>query len=392
MPPFLLGGVTRDIRRRKRRRQEEVTQQISQGTSEVPKPEAPAGKRRKVEVSRPTITTRRQRKALKPDTFSSLYITGEKLGEGGFGSVFEGTRVADGLQVAIKFVIKQADDEYVQCPVELKAVPIEVALMKRMSQPPISSIIKLIEWFDEPKLYILILERPDPCMDLNTLIALCGGSFSEEIASQIMVQAVEAARTCHKRGVLHRDIKLENFLFNMDTSELKLIDFGCGDWIKKSGYRDFSGTFQYCPPEFFLKGRYYASPATVWSLGVLLFRLVNGHLPFTEEQEIVEGPLCFREDLSNECCSLIRSCLQRNPAQRPKLHQILQHDWFQCSSPTQDQVMEGEQPPHPSEQRRQKTPDHRLHRESMPPPSSASAISFPPFGPNGHWHAALPEP
>ncbi|XP_072547039.1 serine/threonine-protein kinase pim-1-like [Salminus brasiliensis] len=318
-----------DIRRRKRRRQEEVTQQISQGTSEVPKTEAPAGKRRKVEVSRPTITTRRQRKALKPDTFSSLYITGEKLGEGGFGSVFEGTRVADGLQVAIKFVIKQADDEYVQCPVELKAVPIEVALMKRMSQPPISSIIKLIEWFDEPKLYILILERPDPCMDLNTLIAQCGGSFSEEIASQIMVQAVEAARTCHKRGVLHRDIKLENFLINMDTSELKLIDFGCGDWIKKSGYRDFSGTFQYCPPEFFLKGRYYASPATVWSLGVLLFRLVNGHLPFTKEQEIVEGPLCFREDLSNECCSLIRRCLQRNPTQRPKLHQILQHDWFQ---------------------------------------------------------------
>ncbi|XP_072525617.1 serine/threonine-protein kinase pim-2-like [Salminus brasiliensis] len=338
------------VGRRKRKRKEEGSQRFSQRTTEVARSKSPVRKRRKGEVSQPKIMTRRQRSDIKPDTFASLYVTGEKLGEGGFGAVFEGTRVSDGLQVAVKFVTKRDDDEYVQCPVQLKTVPMEVALMNRMSQPPTSNVVKLIEWFDEPERYILVLERPDPCQDLQSLIDQWGGSVSEEIARDIMLQTVEAARTCQKRGVLHRDIKLENFLINTDTSEIKLIDFGCGDWVKKGGYREFAGTFQYCPPEFFLKGRYHASPATVWSLGVLLFRLVSGHLPFTDEQEIVEGLLSFKDHLSNECCNLIRRCLQRNPSQRPKVKQILKHDWFQCSVPTEDQVLRTEQP---SEQRRQ---------------------------------------
>lgn len=59
-----------------------------------------------------------------------------------------------------------------------------------------------------------------------------------------------------------------------------------------------SGTDEYCPPEFLLEGRYYADPATVWSLGVLLFDMVCGYLPFVEEHDIISGQLDFRDGLS----------------------------------------------------------------------------------------------
>ncbi|KAL7833800.1 hypothetical protein AOLI_G00287600 [Acnodon oligacanthus] len=258
--------------------------------------EEPVRKKRKGAVEQPMRRTRRQRKATKPDTFASRYTVGEKLGEGGFGSVFKGQRVSDGLQVAIKFVKKLHDDRYVHCPDEIKAVPVEVALLQIMSQPPIcKTVIQLIEWFDEPGRYILVLERPDPCKSLDSFLQDCGG---------------------------------------YDTLEVKLIDFGCGDLIKKYGYSIFEGTDEYCPPEFILEGKYHAGPATVWSLGVLMFRMVCGYLPFANDDEITGGGLHFRDGLSDECCNLIGWCLQRTPTRRPNLQQMQQHKWLRSNMPT----------------------------------------------------------
>ncbi|XP_017579961.2 serine/threonine-protein kinase pim-1-like [Pygocentrus nattereri] len=207
-------------------------------------------------------------------------------------------------------------------PVELKVVPVEVALLQIMNQPPIcNAIIQLIEWFDEPDRYILILERPDPCKSLDSFLQDYGGYVTEDMARDIMWQSVAAAFQCSKRGVMHRDIKLENLLINPHTLAVKLIDFGCGDLIKKSGYDIFEGTTEYFPPEFFLKGRYHAGPATVWSLCVLMFRMVCGYLPFAED-DITSGALHFRDGLSNECCDLIRWCLQRNPTIRLNLQKL----------------------------------------------------------------------
>ncbi|KAL6489319.1 hypothetical protein MHYP_G00030600 [Metynnis hypsauchen] len=300
---------------------------------EVPDTEGPARKKRKGAEEQPRRRSPRQRKDAKPDTFATRYVLGEKLGEGGFGSVFKGRRISDSLQVAIKIVQKLEDDRYVQSPVELKDVPVEVALLQIMNRPPIcKTIIQLIEWFDEPDRYILILERPDPCKSLDSFLQDHGGYVTEDMARDIMLQTVVAAFQCSKRGVLHRDIKLENLLINPDTLALKLIDFGCGDLIKKSGYDIFEGTVEYCPPEFFRKGRYHADPTTVWSLGVLMFRMVCGYLPFAKD-DITSGALHFRDGLSNECCDLIRWCLTRNPTRRPNLQRIQQHYWLRCNKP-----------------------------------------------------------
>uniref|UniRef100_W5KKW8 non-specific serine/threonine protein kinase n=1 Tax=Astyanax mexicanus TaxID=7994 RepID=W5KKW8_ASTMX len=159
-----------------------------------------------------------------------------------------------------------------------KTVPAEVALMQMANQPPsCPNIIQLIEWFDEPDRYILVLELPDKCRDLWSYLNLFGGAVKEDIAQKIMLQAVQAASECLKRGVLHRDMKLQNFLINTDTSEVKLIDFGCGDEIDEAGY--------VCSSEDPLK-RNKASPATAWALGILLYWMVP---QFDQLASAVEG-------------------------------------------------------------------------------------------------------
>ncbi|KAG9264486.1 serine/threonine-protein kinase pim-3-like, partial [Astyanax mexicanus] len=201
----------------------------------------------------------------------------------------------------------------------------------KICQRDIDSIVKLIEWFDEPERFILILERPQPCVDLETFLDSNGGSLTKTMFKDIMLQAVRAAMKCYQRGVLHRDIKPKNFVINTDTMELKLIDFGCGDCVRRDGYANFAGTFKYCPPEYLLSKRYHARSATVWSLGVLLFRMICGYHPFTTAKDILEGISYLENSQSDECWDLIHWCLQCEPTMRPSFQQILLHDWFESA-------------------------------------------------------------
>ncbi|TRY72854.1 hypothetical protein DNTS_013837, partial [Danionella cerebrum] len=85
----------------------------------------------------------------------------------------------------------------------------------------------------------------------------------------------------------------------------------------------------YCPPEFFLEGKYFGKPATVYSLGVLLFYAVCGHFPKKSDLEKLEMWEWSQGRLSKECCHLLNSCLHPNPNERIPLDELLLHDWFQ---------------------------------------------------------------
>ncbi|XP_062859495.1 serine/threonine-protein kinase pim-1-like [Trichomycterus rosablanca] len=280
------------------------------------------------------------------ECFDSLYGVGKLLGKGGCGSVFAGLRKADGKQVAIKIVLKSGCDRFITIPGEKNGLPVEVALMLMVSEPPrCEHVLELLEWFDMPECYVLILEQPARCMDLFEYRR--NGSLPERLAQVIMWQVVLAARHCRDRGVLHRDIKEQNLLVSFDTLEVKLIDFGCGDLLKSTPYRRFagnctsevtvcvnrfshfySGTILYAPPEWIEEGKYHGCAATVWSLGVLLFVLVCGELPFWNEREIAAGHLIFKAGVSKACRHLIRRCLAKDPNERPSLEMILEHNWF----------------------------------------------------------------
>ncbi|KAL1259397.1 hypothetical protein QQF64_009974 [Cirrhinus molitorella] len=260
----------------------------------------------------------------------SRYKIGPKLGQGGFGFVYEGTRCKDGLEVAVKFSVKSPNMPYIRVPDHPKAIPMEIGLTLMANKSPRSpQIIKLLDWEDNEDHYIMVMERPMPCIDLKGFVKLHGESLDEGTARKVMWQVIEAANVCVKRGVFHRDIKMENLLVNQDTMEVKLIDFGCGAQMKKFGYEVFSGTKAYCPPEVTVNGRYHAKPTTVWSLGILLFMMACGYYPTDYDLDLISKRKWTRSGLSQECCQMISSCLQSDPQQRIDLEKMHLHDWFE---------------------------------------------------------------
>ena len=146
-----------------------------------------------------------------------------------------------------------------------------------------------------------------------------------------MNQCLDAVEFCHLHGIVHRDIKDENFVLCKDTGLLKLIDFGGGTWMEeKKIYNTFDGTRVYSPPEWIQESWYRAIPLTVWSIGILLYDMVQGNIPFEKDSQIIAGKVRFdRYQISKECQDLILKCLTRTPHKRPNIHDIRHHKWTQ---------------------------------------------------------------
>uniref|UniRef100_A0A8C1T6I6 non-specific serine/threonine protein kinase n=1 Tax=Cyprinus carpio TaxID=7962 RepID=A0A8C1T6I6_CYPCA len=255
-----------------------------------------------------------------------LYEFDHKLGEGGY--VHAGTRCKDGLKVALKIADKTPDMRYIRVPGHPRWLPIEIGLtLMANNGPSVLQIIKILDWQDDPDHYVMVLERPMPSMSMFNFMKL-RQRLDEKMARHVMLQVIHAANICCERGVFQRDIKLENLLVNPDTLEVKLIDFGCGTLMKDSAYIAFNGTEMFCPPEFDVDGRYHAKPATVWSLGFLLFMMLYGYYPDDKDLHRISENDWSEPDLSQECCRMICDCLQPDPQRRLILEEMQLHDWF----------------------------------------------------------------
>ncbi|KAF7709739.1 hypothetical protein HF521_016589 [Silurus meridionalis] len=103
---------------------------------------------------------------------------------------------------------------------------------------------------------------------------------------------------------------------------------GCGDLLKDTPYTRYAGTWAFCPPEWICEGQYLGCPATVWSLGILLFNLVCRDLPLHTENDNVYQNLHLVSGLSGGCHDLIWWCLEQDPFSRPTFEEILSHECF----------------------------------------------------------------
>jgi len=252
-----------------------------------------------------------------------LYKVGEILGKGGFGTVYAGVRRRDGKSVAIKHIAKAKIVAMEM--VNGKKVPLEVALMLAVQN--IEGTVKIFDFFERVDSYVIVMERPEACKDMFDYISE-KGCLDEKVAANFFRQVVQTVLACHSSGVIHRDIKDENILVNLKTGKLNLIDFGSGAFMKDDHYTEFEGTRVYSPPEWIRCARYLGAEATVWSLGILLYDMVCGDIPFETDDEICNAQLHFRNKVSLPCQNLIRSCLKVRPKDRIQLADILQHPWL----------------------------------------------------------------
>jgi serine/threonine protein kinase len=212
-------------------------------------------------------------------------------------------------------------------------VPMEIALLMKVQQ--INGVIHLYEYFELETVFILILERPTKCVDLFDYIT-SRGVLPENEARSLFRQVCTIVRECAHVGVLHRDIKDENLLLDLDTMTIKLIDFGSGSFLKADDYTDFDGTRVYSPPEWITTRRYNGMAAAVWSLGVLLYDMVCGDVPFERDQQIAAARLCWPHNatrrISVECRTLVERILNVHPRNRPCIDEIIASSWLATTS------------------------------------------------------------
>ncbi|CAJ2500831.1 Uu.00g036840.m01.CDS01 [Anthostomella pinea] len=264
------------------------------------------------------------------------YSLGRLIGKGSFGKVYLAHhKLTNGSKVVLKSAKK--DDSNLAREIHHHRQFVHPHIARLYEVIVTESMVWLVlEYCPGDELYNYLLEH---------------GPLHVDKVQKTFTQLVGAVSYVHQQSCVHRDLKLENILLDKHEN-VKLVDFGfTREYEGKSNHlQTFCGTICYSAPEM-LKGEKYAGEKVdVWSLGVILYALLCGELPFDDDDDNVTRQKILSEEpkypdyLPSDAVALIKSLLSKRPLLRPALPDILSHAFLAEHAPQQQAILKLHQP------------------------------------------------
>ena len=265
--------------------------------------------------------------------FFDYYEMLDNLGEGIFGSVKLGVEKKTNQRVAIKIIKKNKTKES-----DIELVRNEIDIMKLCYHP---YVVHLLDHFENGE-YIFIVMEYIKGGSLTDYMKSKKFNFTERRAAELIYQLAKGLKYLHKYGIIHRDLKTDNIMLTeaSDKGNIKIMDFGLSKILgKKEKSTDGFGTLTFVSPEVLIR-KPYNKEVDIWSLGVILYLMLSGELPFDDpddnEQNIAKSivyqdvkfpPEKFSKR-SKAVIDLIKGCLTKDPKNRIKIDEILKGEWI----------------------------------------------------------------
>ena len=275
-----------------------------------------------------------------PKTKLPFYKFGRLIGRGAFGKVNLGLHILSGRIVAIKSFNKSK----LETPSKARdKIYHEVSLMRNLKH---NLIIRIYETIETSQ-YILIIMEHISGGDLLSFVKK-RTKLSEKTAKYIFRQLITALKHIHSHNIVHRDIKLDNILIDLNNN-IKLCDFGVSKQIHKGMLlKDKCGTPAYIAPEILSSDNdngYEGPPVDMWSSGVVLYAMLSGTVPFKPanlkelNKIMMKGEYSPIQDISKEATHLISGLLELDPKKRFTIDKVMNHPWLISDNGSKNEVM-----------------------------------------------------
>ena len=252
------------------------------------------------------------------------YILGRTLGTGAYAKVKKAIDLNNhGRRVAIKIVNKKKAPR----DVVTKFLPREIRTLRMVVHDNVIKCYDVIDTDDALYIVMEIADGGDVLDYINKRTRL-----TESVARLLFHDLVCGVEKCHSMSIVHRDLKCENLLLSAQMI-LKISDFGFAREVDGKNLETYCGSYAYAAPEVILGQPYVGEPADIWSMGVILYAMVVGRLPFKDNDvktllSEISHHITLPTYLTDDIKDLIVRMLTYNPQERATIDEIKTHTWM----------------------------------------------------------------